>query len=122
MSYFGDQSKSELAYMTASPYGDIFDVLQQPVASSDVLSLYRVLWLAGDVVLPPSAVVMLLEYCDGGGVVVVQSDQLLQTGEAVATLTGENRMWFVYLFFVDLSVCWFVCWFGWLVCLLKAIS
>ena len=42
--------------MTASPYGDMFDVLQQPVASNDVLDLYRVLWLAGDVVLVPSDV------------------------------------------------------------------
>ena len=49
-------------YMTASPFGDIFDVIQQPVGSEDLLGLYRVLWLVGDVVLSEADVATLLKY------------------------------------------------------------
>ena len=84
MNDFTDPQKSELGYMTASPFGDIFDVLQQirSLTATDippgVLSLYRILWFAGDVILDSQRVDAIVSFCRAGGTAVFRSGQLLQ--------------------------------------------
>lgn len=74
-------------YMTASPFGDLFDVLQQPAIDLQLLSLYRVVWYAGDVVLNAT---QLLAFCKSGGVAVVQSGQVAKLGLETASVVGAQ--------------------------------
>ena len=119
MNEFKNPARSELGYMTASPYGDLFDVLQQPSRdgiapiSRATMHLYRVLWFAGDTVLESSFGAVkeveggagmgmanddlsaLLDYCASGGTVVLRAAQLTQqqptlTGLQISTLTGAT--------------------------------
>jgi hypothetical protein len=74
--------------MTASPFADIFDVLQQPMISADLLEIYRVAWFGGDVIFDATDLTTLQTYCVNGGVVVVQAAQLLQLGTQIESIAG----------------------------------
>eukprot|EP00756_Hemistasia_phaeocysticola_P022416 Hpha_TRINITY_DN15834_c0_g16::TRINITY_DN15834_c0_g16_i1::g.190514::m.190514 len=87
--------KSESNYMVASPFADVFDVIQasgSQLADTGLLqSWYRAAWLLGDVAVDDEAAANLTKFVRAGGTVVVTASQLQSmSSQARADLVGAQ--------------------------------
>jgi hypothetical protein len=75
---------AESNYLVPSPYGDIFDILEEK-ASIATLPLYRAAVFAGNVSLGNQELAQLASWVNGGGTAVIFASQLRVTAASITT-------------------------------------
>jgi hypothetical protein len=88
----GSYYKDERGFLTATPYGDMFDVIESD-ATAECLKRYQTVVVMGEVTMDDATVRRLREFVDGGGEVVCDAVAATALGEKMSGVSfgGERK-------------------------------